>query len=75
MSLAVRPSHPLRAALLVGAVLLAAATTATAADGTIAEHVADAIAEAQRPPERPTTVAPEVSAVRTRLSTTMVPAM
>jgi hypothetical protein len=75
MSLAVRPSCPLRTALLVGAALLVSAAPATAADVTIAEQVAEAVAETQRQPERTTTLAPEVSAVRTRLGTTMVPAL
>lgn len=53
--------------------LMASALCATAADVTIAEQVADAVA--QQSPDRAATLTPEVSAVRTRLGTTMLPAM
>jgi hypothetical protein len=55
--------------------MLAGAASATAADVTIAEQVSDAVASVQQSPDRTATLAPEVSAVRTRLGSTMVPAM
>jgi hypothetical protein len=82
MSLVVSPTCPLRPASLAGAALrcgaaalgLLAGAAASAADTPIAEQAADAVA-AMRQAERAAVLTPEVSAVRTRLGTTMVPAL
>jgi hypothetical protein len=83
MTLVVCPWCPLRPARLAGTVLrfgaamgcLLAATTAAASDTPLAQQAADAVAGLQRQADQGAVLVPEVSTVRTRLGTTMVPAL